>query len=420
MISDKAVLAALKRAEKASESSANREKARIAIQEVTAELKEPSIKDSLSRISDYFFSRKRMREIGKKSSAPLMDFIALGTGGFLKSMEFCWANISKDDFSLPLDELVAVAPSPKIIDIAVKKEPDLRARMLAGLLDKPRLAAKSAALDWFVTKGKTPELVKLVPLLVSLRERVPYLLSAEQLFTKALSKDKSGKLLRACLILATSDSASFAQLRSLVRMEPKLFPMLVAALPKTISDLDGKMAVDLFESLVSEFPKVPAKLREELSGSIAVLVGRVLKRKRRKPLEQRIVEIVGSNLSGWLAAMEKLSSPSGFWLIASADAFLQARNANGQVSPYAAGLVASSIAKAKEGFGADALLEALAINFGMEPFGEVGGRITFDARLHDDTAGGLLPGHDATVRERGWKLKEQVVQKAKVVPSHDA
>jgi hypothetical protein len=189
---------------------------------------------------------------------------------------------------------------------------------------------------------------------------------------------------------------------------------------KTASGPNGEVAVQLLESWLPSFPKTLPEGREYLSGVLAALVGGVLREPKRKDAKNRLLDAFARTTFPWLLAMEEARDTTNFWIVARANDLAQARKPSSNISLYGAGLIASSIEKAKAGLTGEALLKALALNLGMELIAESDDGVRFDPNIHEDTAGGLLKGDVATVTESGWRLGDQIVRRAKVTPAPDA
>jgi hypothetical protein len=202
-----------------------------------------------------------------------------------------------------------------------------------------------------------------------------------------------------------------------VNTTPKLLVQFITGLPKTISGADGDVAIRLLDSWLPSFPKTAPAAREKLSGVLAALAGSLLRQPKRKEAQSQLLDALARSIFQWLLAMEDAKDTSGFWLVARADDLAQTLKPSGNISYYGAGLLASSMEKAKAGLAAEALLEALALNLGMEQITACGESVSFDPNLHEDTVGGLLAADQAIVTASGWRLGDQLVRRAKVTPA---
>ena len=413
---DKAILNSLKLGERACGSNADREKAKAQTEKVAAGLNDPAQRTAFLRLAEYFTTRTRMKEIGQPLVPPLADILALGQAGFVQSAEFAWAHAGDAVLEYPLPELLAAAPSARMLEAVTRKHRDLGGQALALVLERPEVAETSAAFDWVAQHTKPKELAKLAPQLLSGHPRRRHLPAREEVLRVALLRDKSGDLLRACLAIAKTHGPAFDRLRIAVTTTPKLLVQFIGGLPKTVCGPDGEMAMQLLESWIPAFPKAAPAMRENFSGVLVALAGLLLRQPKRKDAQTRLLETIARAAFPWLLAMEDTQDTSAFWLVARADDLAKARKPSGNISHYGAGLLASSMEKAKAGLAAVALLEALALNLGMEQVGSRGESVSFDPNLHEDTVGGLLASDAATVSEPGWRLGDQLVRRAKVTP----
>ncbi|MEP6671819.1 MAG: hypothetical protein ABJF10_21845 [Chthoniobacter sp.] len=417
---DKAALSALKLAEKAGTSNAEREKAKAQTDKAAAALVDPAQRAAFARLAEYFLTRGRMKEIGKPLPAPLADIMTLGQAGWVQTAEFAWGQAGDSVLDFPLAELLTSAPSARMLEPAARKHRDLTAQVLALLLERPEIAETSAAFDWLAQRAKTKDLAKLASQFLSGHPRRRHLPARESTLVAALLRDKAGDLLQACLPIAKNHPPAFDRLWIAVTTTPKLLTQFIAGLPKAVTGPDGDVAMQLLESWLPAFPKTSPVAREELSGVLINLAGLLLRQPKRKEAQSRLLDALGRNVFPWLLAMEESQGASGFWLVARAEDLAQARKPSGNISHYGAGLLASSMEKAKGGLTADALLEALALNLGMEQVTTGGENVSFDPNFHEDTIGGLLAGDPATVSEPGWRLGDLLVRRAKVTPQSHA
>lgn len=417
---DKAVLSAIKLAERAGGSNADREKAKAQSEKASAALNDHTLRAAFIRIFEYFATRDRMKEIGKPLTPPLGDILAIGRSGLVQSAEFAWMNAGDAVFDFPRSELLAAAPSARMLDSVARKHRDLTAEAFMYVLEHAEVAEISAAFDWVVQRAKPKDLARLAPQLISGHPRRRHLPQREEVLSAALLRDKGGDLLRACLAIAKTHGPAFDRLRTAVNTTPELLAHFIAALPKTICGPDGDVALQLFESWLPTFPKAAPAHRENLSGVVSTLAGHMLKLRKRKEPEQKLLLAISRSARQWLAEMQHTKDCAHFWLVADATELLAAEKPDAGLSHYGAGLVASSLDKAKSGVAGEPLLEALALNLGMEHIGISGEAVTFDPIHHEDTVGGLLAGVSAKIIEPGWRLGERIVRRSKVTPSNHA
>ena len=417
---DKAVLSAIKLAERAGVSNADREKAKAQSEKASAALNDHTLRAAFIRIFEYFATRDRMKEIGKPLAPPLVDILAVGRAGLVQSAEFAWMNAGDAVFDFPRSELLAAAPSARMLDSVARRHRDLTAEAFMYVLEHAEIAEISAAFEWVVQRAKPKDLARLAPQLISGHPRRRHLPPREEVLITALLRDKGGDVMRACFAIAKTHLPAFDCLRIAVNTTPKLLIQFIASLPKAISGPDGEVALQLFESWLPTFPKAAPADRENLSGLVATLAGHLLKLRKRKDPEQELLFAISRNARQWLAEMQQTKDCAHFWLVADAPELLAAEKPDAGLSHYGAGLIASSLDKAKSGVAGESLLEALALNLGMERIGTSGEAVSFDPAHHEDTVGGLLTGVPAKIIEPGWRLGDRVVRRSKVTPSKNA
>jgi hypothetical protein len=419
-LEDKALLSALKLCEKAGGSGTAREKAKSQADEVSARLPNLGERAACVRISEYFLTRRRMKEIGQPIAPPLTDILELGHAGLIQSCDFAWANVGDAVFDFPIEELLSAAPSVQTIEPFSRKHRDLIVRALALVTDHPEIADCSAVYDWLAQRAKPKDLTKLAGLLISDRIRSRHLPPGEDVLRTALLRDKAGDLLRACLGIAKENPPAFDRLRVTLVGTPKLVEHFIGCLPKTISGPNGDVAARMFEAWLPSFPETAVTARETLSGSLLTLAGQLLLLPKRKEIQNRLLELLANNVLPCLLVMEQAGATGGFWLLGRAQDLAEARKPTQNISRYGAGLLASSLEKAKSGFSAEPLLQALALNLGLEPISTAGENVSFDPTIHEDIAGGLLESNPARIVESGWRLRDEIIRRAKVTPLNHA
>src|SRR4030095_12354325 len=242
---DRVVLNAFKLNNKAASSIGEREKAKAQAEKATAVLKGVPIREAFGRIAEYFLARKRMQEIGNPVEAPLSDILSLGRAGLLQSAEYAWAEAGEAVNMTASDDLLKGAPSPRFLESIATKQKDLLSKALALLSERFDVSESSAVLEWAVHRAKGKDLAKLAPLLLCGRPRAQFLQSYENVLKSALYRDKSGELLRACLVIGKNDQQAFDRLRVAILGDNKLLLHFLIGLPKTVSSPEREEAVRL-------------------------------------------------------------------------------------------------------------------------------------------------------------------------------
>jgi hypothetical protein len=414
---DELLLTALKASAKAGKSPHLRDKAKSLAEKAKAAVVDETTRAAVDRVADYLLHRDRKAEIGQPATAPIQEFAVLTRAGAVRSTEFAWNQSGDALQEVELDFLLSNLPTIRLLERSGRQTRDIKARTIALVKQQREVVQNSAALDWLVSKAKSEELVVLAPVLLSDIERKSHLPPLSQVLNRALIRDKTGILLRAFLERTAVHPLDGSRVSGVVTSDPKLAAQFLRLLPKLLTANCAGVAVKTFQQWIPSYPTTPEAQREQLSGALALLVGHLLKRRKRTGPEGQVLSALNQHAVSWLLTMHEKDARV-FWISAPATELLSLLKPAEGLSPYGAELIAHSIEKAGGGASADALLEALALNLGMEPIGGRDDLINFDPSVHEDVEGGLLGGDPAKVRQRGWRLGNKVIRRAKVADIH--
>jgi hypothetical protein len=170
-----------------------------------------------------------------------------------------------------------------------------------------------------------------------------------------------------------------------------------------------------FESVLQSLPLCAADSREQISAALVAVATQLLLQKKRKPEADQILEGICQSMGDLLAA--PAGAKTGFWVFCRAEkvkAEAEPTNQNDIISKGAAEFVVDALEEAAVSGSNQETLAALAFNLGLRPIGVPGEEITFDAKRHEDTHGGLFRHDRAIVLKPGWDLSGSVISRAKV------
>lgn len=415
---DKTATAALKASVKAGTSPAEREKARDLVKKVV-DTEGGAGGDRISQVAEYFMTRERRAEIGSPAPPPFETIIAMSAVGLKGSVEFAWSQLGKElancDAEL-ITKILRSTPTPRVIESIARARKGLMNEALNLIKHQPELCKDSAVLDWIAAKGTPAQLSEILPIAVSIEERSSQVSSPAELLGLILTRDKTGKLCAEAVKRAHQADAHLRQFNLAIGQYTGVLTALVAALSLVINKEEGSTSLRLLSAGLA-IERDPEKAESQrLFGALASFTGRLLGTTKRSAHENEALDIISCSTSQWMRQSHTAAKGTAMWVIARASDILVKTPEGSEVNVQGARLIVSALRKAATGVSAKALLEALALNLGLEPTGGVGEGISFDPVLHEDSVGGLLEGDPVVVEEPGWHLGTHPISRAKVRP----
>lgn len=272
---------------------------------------------------------------------------------------------------------------------------------------EPERALMSALATWCCKSADVKQLRKLVPLVAADLARGSQL----RLLEVVALRDKDGQFMTSWL-RASADHLEPAAER--IRANPKLLRHAIDSVPKWFRHPNAEALPPLFMEVVRDYPRTTGKKRAEVSGIILTLAG-------------ALVTIIDNSSAATTLAQELQSMALGLWKsavdtgdrhrtwapIQSGNHTLSAGSGPG-LSPDQAKQLGLAIIRARKGKDALTELESAYVNLGATRFGEVGNSVSYDATIHNDLDGGLLPGDPVTIVRTGLRFGDAGVVKADV------
>jgi hypothetical protein len=413
---DFSALKALQLAAKGNKSGVERERAKTIADRVALQIKDDGVRGAFTRLFDYVLQQDRMAEIGQSVDVPTEEIRTIGRFGMVRSAEFVAAELADLLAAGPLTDILRTAPSARFIELIAKRHKGVAIKILDLISADAAIADRSASLDWLVKHGKPADLVKVATLLISKRERRPHLSPYEKLLALALRRDKGATLLQAALSASKDDAGAVGRIGAAVTGNPKVMAQVLKSFPKLIASEHSEFAFYLLKDWLIRYPSLSPRARESLSVAVTGLALAVLKKPKRNESQQKLLDILSRSLSGSLSKMKDSDDLDRFWIFGRASDLAQSLSDSCHVSPFGARLVATAMEKVASGNAADSVLEALALNLGMNPVASAGATATFDPEMHEDVEGGLLAGDPVVVQAAGWAINGQPIRRAKVTP----
>jgi hypothetical protein len=221
-------------------------------------------------------------------------------------------------------------------------------------------------------------------------------------------------ILDALLTASSEDPAIKNALAAVLADDPKLMIQVLNSIPKLLLSAHQDFVVQLLQSWLPQYPRLPMRAREPVASALATLAATFLKKSKRKDAQDRLLNLLSHSMAESISKMMESQALDLFWVFARANDLARSLSGSAHVSPFAARLITSSMEKAAAGTPAGSLLEALALNVGMTRLATPGEQTAFDPNVHEDLSGGLLPNDAVVVRTSGWALNGKPIQRAGV------
>jgi len=427
---DNAFVTALKTAAKPSRSPAETDRARNQFASSLEKVGDAEVASSVREIADYLFKRTRRRELGESLDPPYHHIPLLKAFGLKRSAELAFLELLGDADPPPLETAIRCAPTGRAIEAwrqklgGLSKDsgnltepcPDDDKVLLRTALGDPSQAVRSGLGEWSIEKVDASRIVETLPLFKA-AERELSRQDRDELFRKALARDRTGAfLLRSLREVATTDAQLLATAAA-IRSDDKSLERALAILPSALLGDDvgrlGQLAVHLFEG---GFHLKSAERRASW-GRMITFFGQLIS----PEATSEGLQVALRGLEEQFRQMDAASTADSLTL----DQPWVVRRAGGaptgvdiedspSLSSSQGTTVCIAIEKLRGQPQALAVVEAMAANLGLGYFGTERETVAFDPLVHEDTVGGMVPGESARLLQSGWKLGDKVILRATV------
>jgi len=279
-------------------------------------------------------------------------------------------------------------------DSAVGKR--LTADLVKHATQYPGEALKTALASWVCRTIDAKQIRKLVPLVAADLENPP----EQRLIEQALLRDKNGDFATAWL---RDNRERLESTASRIHSNPKLLRHVILLAPKWIRHPHADVLPPLYVALMQDLPGSQRKQRAEASGRLLSLAGALVPvAEKSKSAGVLLHQLQQLGLKAWKDAA-KTNERHRTW------AFIQSGNRtltgdkDSELRPDQAKHLGIALMRARKGKDPLVELESAAINLGGVRFGEVGETTSYDATIHNDLDGGLLPGDPVVVVRPGLR-----------------
>lgn len=371
-------------------------------------------REAVNDVSKFFLSRERLLELRQPPVFPAERALELGRRGLAATFDFVVRDSPEAfaDFSVAV--LMRQIPSAALLTKIATKRKNLLAEALTEIRREPSLLFDFPGLSWVFAKAKLQDLLPLVPFLFGEQGETASSQLVATLRTQFLRRDKTGRGITEILRLISTGELADQTLVDALRRSPEAATAFVQLLPKLLLRHPTDEPARVLQKWLSTLSDIPAKRRALISGALMTLCGAILLKNRRRPVEDWVLSLVVDSIKR--LALEIGADVEGYWGVFPLDAS-RSDNTGVYISPEAARLLVESLEKLEDSrYQATNVVEALASNLGLSKIDETNAVVTYDPKVHQDVAGGLLKQQTAVVVRSGWRYNEILLLKTKVKP----
>jgi hypothetical protein len=366
-------------------------------------------------VAEAFLSLVTQLQKGPEIGALLRDLSSLVSARMLLAAEFVFLKHGEILAESELLEILPAMPTPKCLQVWLDKGPDKEARqneIIERVKSHPVEANRSVLAWWLFSLGPVAKLNQNMAVFAD-NDHARSFVTDGALLAAAFRRDKDGKFAAALVSEAHRRPEHFKRLFGNLRGDVEAVASLIALFPRIV-DAVSMGAVKM--TVAEIFADLPSSSNQQRRCSCEMLLRLASGLIGMAPTPN--VEAALSELDRISCALElkpggtpELKNTCGLRYLG------VSRDIQGaKVTDHGANSMAIAIDQVHRGEDPLLVLEATAFKLGMRSIGELGSSTTYDPLVHEDTVGGLLPGAQVRVIRCGWKLRERVVERAKVSP----
>jgi len=288
---------------------------------------------------------------------------------------------------------------------------ELAGKLIESAMAHPERAMESALASWVCRAMPPGQLGRLVPLVVIDFHGKP----SKRLLETVLLRDKDGNFVTEWLAGEPDRIPATAEI---VRRNPKCLRHVLDSAWKWLGHSAAKVLRPFYADLMEEFPRTKNRRRSEWSGNLLSLAGTLVPMAdKNETAGELLQDLQRLGIRVWKDSEESGDRHRTWAFIQSGNKSLAGES--GGLSREQAKLLGIAIMRARKGKDALAELESAFVNLGVARFGREGERVAYDAIIHNDLDGGLLPGDEVLVKRSGFRLGKTVLVKADVTGAPD-
>lgn len=401
-------------------SASEKEKAANLISSFCSSSSDVEFLNLFKTITNYYLTRRRMKEIGQELEFPMEGFLQLGHNGFSEAAGFGFSDQKEALAALPIGCLLEGGVPEKTLGAVAKGKKEISTAALDYFAKNPDAADTSSAADWIFSTAKPKQLLPFLMLLFSKKQRKAHLRPYIDIAGDCLSKDKSALLLKECLSAISIQNLNAEDLMRLMLSRSDVAVQFIQSIGNTQSEEHLRIALQLLDGLLQNLLQYDTKDRLFISASLAILQTQVLLQQIKKPRAEHIKAILDA------ARMKLLKTPAdlrkGIWVFIELNEIdiRDSKNSPNELisiggAEFFTDLLQEKISDSK----VRESIETVAFNLGIKPIGLTAENAVFNPDLHEDTVGGLFRNDQVTVLTPGWSLRDHALVRAKVKPYNE-
>jgi hypothetical protein len=385
------------------------EQTRRQLNDLLAKLRRPELTESLRWANEPTVNKA----VQTDKASFLESSLAARNAGLPQSATVLLAAYFEAGGELDRENALRVSSNAESVELWRKKSTIPAKQFEQDLLGEMPGIYTTAGVEWLLEHGDIKKLRPLFLRLLRCDSRPNYLPNWQHTLTDVLLNDGKGTRLEA--ILRSADSSDLGKpLANVVIQTDVVVPVLdqLARLAARREPIPG-IAILIDEIARLSFDADGAE-RERLSAALTRLVGGVALLNENSSQAEGVLSQIERSNRKLKTAVSSSDFTSKIWLASRYPENQEVPSGKPQLTIEGALNIATAFRKAAEGFGTVEILAFTAKNLGMTPFGTVGESVVFNPFQHEDVAGGLLRGDQATIAESGWKLGNDIAMRAKV------
>jgi hypothetical protein len=368
-------------------------------------------------LTNFYLTRRRMKEIGQELEFPMEGFLQLGHNGFSEAAGFGFSDQKEALAALPIGRILEGGVPAKTLGAVAKGKKEISAAALDYFAKNPDAADTSSAADWIFSTATPKQLLPFLMLLFSKKQRKAYLRSYIDLAGDCLGKDKSALLLKECLSAISIGNLNIQDLLRLMLSRSDIAVQFIQSIGNSLAEEHTPVALQLLDELLQNLLQYDTKDRLIISASLATLGSQVLLQKIKKPQGEHILALLVA------ARMKLLKMPAdlrkGIWVFIELNEIdiRDAKNSPNELisiegAEFFTDLLQEKISDSK----VRESIETVAFNIGIKSISLTAESVFFNPDLHEDTVGGLFRNDQVIVLTPGWSLGDHALVRAKVKP----
>ncbi len=273
-------------------------------------------------------------------------------------------------------------------------------------LEEPEKALGSALARWTCRNIDLKSLRRLIPVVAADGQQQP----GKDLLGIVLLRDKGGDFITRWLKEYGRTEATAERIKA----SPRLIRHVLNSSEKWFQHPNADLLTPIYMELIGDLPSSTGKPRAELSGRLLSLAGSLVPIAERHPAATNLLQQLQTlGLNTWMASSESKDRHRTWAFIQAGNQALSSDEED-TLSPKQAKHLGVAVLRARKGKDPLAELESAYVNLGGERYGCEGETVTYDATIHNDMDGGLLPGDPVTIIRSGIRCGDSGIVKADV------